>query len=724
MSKEQELVNQTNRTILFAKLNGKKDNLYQFLSGGIVDDELIKSINESLVVESFDDFLEKFQPSIYLNVIDQNGIPFFDYNLEERGNGRPLMKGNAVIDMLLQLIESRKSGGKKNVDFDFEKLLELISPKQTSKNISKIRKDLDYLEKEYQKLPEGSPKRKEIGAKLNRIFVNNRENYQNLISLLEILISDIQNTQEQLKKITSGTDTGEKMLPCKIGFDPNGDIELKMIAAPQDQPQGENEMPSQSSIPAAIQDDYREQASVRNFEPNEFVVQTLMRVFSPNEIGTPIELTEQKKKQHDKYLEFSKSEKISFFKSVTPLLQTILGVKLFFDQYQEGHKGNEAKPKLLISNCAAGDFASDEGKNRLHEYLKAVNSVTDSENTIWFGIVPSVSTLKNEKISENTGGPFESNMTEELRDKSVNCDLDELSILQSIMKDHKIVTFFSFKPERDNCFSKIGAKKLDTIREMTKQIENDPKSSKYMVHCLPNFTILDEGKRVKLGTRMVETGEVDEKNRDEYVPIPGIFVDAAYIAAGLTAAWQSPTFLKKRFPGKNAVTLEYPGVRFDIEKNENALNLYTSMPREITGYTDLKDELNKLPYGYFFSSDNYYSDNDSIPKGRIFVFKARTMAKNKEFEKYGYKQLYKVINETYLSRLITNYCNGKVVVSSVEEMLGDVEGAMKIHWKKNENYLNGIIQTGDEISFNKHTQKIDIRYIDVEETIDIEINEE
>lgn len=60
--------------------------------------------------------------------------------------------------------------------------------------------------------------------------------------------------------------------------------------------------------------------------------------------------------------------------------------------------------------------------------------------------------------------------------------------------------------------------------------------------------------------------------------LEGVYVGAAYEAAGIVAAWQCPEYLKQRFRN---TSMEYPGVRFDVEANDNALLATTSMTKEI-----------------------------------------------------------------------------------------------------------------------------------------------
>ena len=63
------VINQTNRTILFEEINPEKMDILTLIndSKGLdsLDDENIIEINQHLLVGSFDEFLEKFDPKVY-----------------------------------------------------------------------------------------------------------------------------------------------------------------------------------------------------------------------------------------------------------------------------------------------------------------------------------------------------------------------------------------------------------------------------------------------------------------------------------------------------------------------------------------------------------------------------------------------------------------------------------------------------------------------------------
>ena len=64
-----DVINQTNRTILFEEINPEKLDLITLVGDtkglNSLNDDKIKEINENLLVNSFDEFLEKFDPVVY-----------------------------------------------------------------------------------------------------------------------------------------------------------------------------------------------------------------------------------------------------------------------------------------------------------------------------------------------------------------------------------------------------------------------------------------------------------------------------------------------------------------------------------------------------------------------------------------------------------------------------------------------------------------------------------
>ena len=79
----------------------------------------------------------------------------------------PLNQSNDFLKMLFTLMESKKSQGVLNVDFGFENLLDMISPKKVMDDIRQVRKEIRYNYAKYAELEDGDPAKLDVGDKLN-----------------------------------------------------------------------------------------------------------------------------------------------------------------------------------------------------------------------------------------------------------------------------------------------------------------------------------------------------------------------------------------------------------------------------------------------------------------------------------------------------------------------------------------------------------------------------
>ena len=70
-----------------------------------------------------------------------------------------------------------------------------------------------------------------------------------------------------------------------------------------------------------------------------------------------------------------------------------------------------------------------------------------------------------------------------------------------------------------------------------------------------------------------------------------LWIDGVYVSA----AYQDPEYLKMIF--RRNVDNSLPGVRFDIEESDNSLLVYTTLAKEITGFTNpIKQDINKKKF--------------------------------------------------------------------------------------------------------------------------------
>jgi len=695
-----DIINQTNRTILFEEINPEKLDLITLIGdvAGIdsLPDEKIKEINQHLLVNSFEEFLDKFAPTVYSF-----------YNAKEDGQGevvytlkKPetipeeyiteirLDQNNDFLKMLFTLIDTKRSQGIINIDFKFDRVLDMISPKKVMDDIRQARKEIHYLYEKYESLEDGDPKKLDIGDKLNAKFEEARQNYNNVMAMLPLAIEDI-----KTRLLLGHSDSKQDAAAPKIGVLTIGEKgELKIIEAPKPD---ENalmvvDQDRTASLVSIFQSDYDDVTD----SPSSYVRDLVARTFCPmTSLQTEVDVDREIQNYHS-YLEFYTKAKDDFVKAAKPLVEKILGVKMFFDQYNTKKRG--MRPSLIITNNKVDMTVKSSNLPRLEVYLNTVNQKNDFSNTIWFGIVPAIE-------MESVGKPkvvkkiFQGNVEV----KKEGNTMESLTALLQAVEKFKIQIFFNFQANEETTFNHMAVagveKYIDKCQMLTRQ-----SYSEFAIPCLPNFTIIPKDKSgVVIDAKMekTESGGVKLSNAKEDILklwIQGVYVDASYVAAGIVAAYQCPEYLKecyKEVAAKFPVTMKYPGVRFDIEAGDNALRVVTTMAKEITGFTNnIKNEINSKSFGFVFSSENAQLDGRDIK--RITVYKARSLAQNDD----GYDSIYKTLVSTYIERILRFQTND-FKQDKIVAFFSNSPNSQKTIWQKDNGFLNSIIKDGDDLNY-------------------------
>lgn len=688
-----ETITQTNRTLLFSEINPERLNLLTLIGDvrgkNSLDDDKIKEINEELVVSSFNDFLDKFSPVVYswcdassesiqYSLVKPENIP--DSCVTEI----PLNESNDLLNMLITLLDAKDAQGLANVDFGFSNVLDMISPKKIMEDIRQVRREIQYTYGKYMELDEGDPKRLDLGDKLNYQFEQASKNYNNVLAMLPLAIEDI-----KTRLLLGDGETKQGGQDFKAGLLSMGeDGELKIL-----------EMKQEESTQLAVVDDhintslietFKEDYDELNEDPSDYVRDLVVRTFCP--LSSTMESNVDRKVEvhnYNNYLEFYKKSKDDFVKAVKPLIEKILGVKTFFDQYKVKEKGMQ--PKLLITNTSLDLLVKSSNLPRLLTYLNTTNDKNEFENTVWFGIVPDV------ELTQTGGGKlhrirFAGN--QKVENQGTN-SMESLAALMNALLPYKITTFFSFRTGEETSFSYIATEGIGIFKDKcTPLMKRD--YSEFVVPCIPNATIIPKDKSgLILDKRMVmdEDGNValsEEKEDIMKMWLEGIYVGAAYEAAGIVAAWQCPEYLKERF---NSTSMEYPGVRFDVEADDNALLATTSMTKEISGFTNaIKNSINHTGFGFVFSSDNAQYKGREIKN--ITVYKARNLLSNgNEFE-----PIYKTLVVTYIERMLRFY-SGDFKQDKILKFFSSNPSSQKSKWDTDRQHVNSILQDGDELDF-------------------------
>ena len=689
-----ETITQTNRTILFAEINPERLNLLTLIGDvrgrNSLDDDKMKEINEVLVVKSFEEFLEKFSPVVYSWCDASSSAIRYSLVKPENIPGSciteiPINESNDLLNMLITLLDAKGAQGLMNVEFKFSKVLDMISPKKIMEDIRQVRREIQYTYGKYAELDEGDPKKLDLGDQLNCQFEKASQNYNNVLAMLPLAIEDIKTRLLLGDQESGGTGTDFKAGLLSMG----DDGELKIL-----------EMKQEESTQLAVVDDkvntslmetFREDYDALNEDPSDYVRDLVVRTFCP--LSSTMESMvdrEVEVKNYNHYLEFYKKSKDDFVKAVKPLLEKILGIKTFFDQYQVKEKGME--PQLLITNTALDMTVKASNLPRLLAYLNTSNDKNEFDNTVWLGIVPDVelnqaggAKLKRLRFAGN----------QKVERPGMN-SMESLASLMNAIYPYRITTFFSFAAGEETSFSSIATEGISIFKDRcTPLMKKD--YSEFTVPCIPNATVIPKDKSgLILDKKMVidEEGRVslsEEKEDLMKMWLEGLYVGAAYEAAGIVAAWQCPEYLKQRF---HNTSMEYPGVRFDVEADDNSLLAATSMTKEISGFTNaIKNSINHTGFGFVFTSDNAQYKGKEIKN--IRVYKARNLLSNgNEFE-----PIYKTMVLTYIERMLRFY-SGDFKQDKILKFFSNNPSSQKSRWDADRQYVNSILQDGDELDFS------------------------
>ncbi|TVX95084.1 transcriptional regulator [Cohnella terricola] len=686
-----DIINQTNRTMLFEEINPEKLDLITLVGDvkGIdsLSDDKIKEINRHLLVRNFDEFLDKFSPTVYsfYNAASQKVM----YTLkkpegisEDSISEIRVDQNNDFLKMLFTLIDTKRSQGITNVDFKFENLLDMISPKKVMDDIRQVRKEIHYLHTQYEKLEEGDPKKLDLGDKLNGLFEEASKNYNNVMAMLPLAIEDI-----KTRLLLGSSQEENKSEAVQIGMLSIGESgELKIIEAPKND--GTDLMLLEDSGSNSLAAVYGEDYDSVSDTSSTYVKDLVVRTFCPlptvqSNVDTAIEV-----QNYNTYLEFYKNAKDDFVKTVKPLVEKMLGIKMFFDQYATKNKG--MIPSLLITNSKLDMTVKSGNIPRLETFLNTINSKNDFTDTIWYGIVPSIEleTVGKVKVSRER---FKGN------EKVVKQDgnsIESLSMLLQVVKDYKLQVFFSFESGEETTFNSIATAGIDKYIDKCAVLVRK-EYSEFAVPCMPNFTIIPKDKSgVVIDSKMLQTENgvklSDEKEDILRLWIEGVYVGGAYVAAGIVAAYQCSEYLREQF---KTVSKDYPGVRFDIEAGDNSLRVVTTMAKEITGFTNnIKDSINRKNFGFIFSSENAQLQGKDIK--RITVYKARSLALSED----GFDSIYKTLVSTYIERSL-RFQTGDFKHENIVKFFSNNPNSQKSKWLGTRGYINSVIQDGDDMSY-------------------------
>lgn len=748
----------THRTIIFEEFDADKtENLYTLLDNNPSDDELYRGL-QNLTVKSFNEFMEKFAPKVYEvygKNLDTGEIEFFyTTNLKNYPN-LPFTEmpiGNHVyFKMLARLYASKGSSGKSNLQFDDNEIIEMLTPKKELDEIRDTRQKIEYNLKQLH----------EAKARGDKATMNNHKKKildcrkkiveyatSPVNKLLPILIEDTNAKLELLERTTGGNSAnGKKSLPAytygalylngegKIDIDEN--YTPPQIAAPKEENTAlvtvkntlsteVKEIPSktESAVPDTqtirnkialmISNDYDEKAK----NPNEMAKALIISAFSPmtSEQNAPAQtldkntLLERRKNFQITYANARKS----FIREMSKIVESLLGVKTFFDHATlDGGDNAEIPGGVIIANCKVSRLLKI--KNTFAEKMQRLGKGETNEQRIWFAVLPNVlesppednsAIFEDDEDDDGTGGSLNENDAADSKKSADYVSINSLLEFLPIIDAAKIMTIFNIRTDGRNTFSTLNAAEVEDKIKLFNELDYTKNNFGHAVYAYPNFTLIRD--------RDFYPFEDDTSIK---ITLPGIYIDAAYPAAGLIVASQQQKILDNR---RLAYDKNTPCVGIDFEKlNVKKAFMTKFNPESVLRRSEnLIRIINKNMFGFSFSSDEVRDSGGTWKNSYIHC--ARTLAKN---EKTGiYKPLYQTLVEDWVAILL------KELASKTLEDISNEVAKINREWTDNnkkvkfKDYVNFLLRDSEniEVITNGDKLKIKVHFVGGDSYFDID----
>ena len=719
------MTTQTYKTIIFEEFNSDADDLYTILENA--DDpesnKLVEKIDE-LSVNSFAQFMKKFAPKVYevCQSIDGNIRFFYTFNrnaVKDQHYVEHDIADQAYFKMLSRLYSEKGSVGDSNLKFNDEAILEMLTPKQDVQAARNLRKKFEYNLKEYYLAEAKGENTDEFTDKLAECRTKIISQYTGRQStLIPLLLEDMKTKRKRLQQSKASIEDTDESVP-KLGAGVSGELyidgEGNLKIAPPSEKQlalveknpgtavavAEHDIGSE--IAAVISEDYDENAT----NANDFVKSLIVSTYAPTNVpsvkgltSAEIDATIVKYDEQINMLEevYCKARE-TFINEFSKIIESLMGVKIFFDHATvEGGEDGKLPEGVIIANCKASKLLEIEDKFRRFIKHRGKDQLS---GRIWFAVLPGVMEKSIAKKSSGGKGPFGSLKSKK---NATEVDSTEFTSLNSalkflqIMKEARIMTVMSIRQKSGNTFIDLS------IEEVRDKMNKLPKDNSHAVYAYPNFTLLRERPGFK----------PFKPYSNRTIALPGIYIDAAYPAAGLLVASQQQKYLENHgFKGR--IIKDNVCVHLDFEREEVKKNLLTKFNREseLRWSEALRAEITQNMFGFVFCSDEVY--DAGVPLKNSYILCARTLQLNNKTGKY--KPIYQTLMEDYVAQQLKSGISNKM--SDVKKFIAStVKGDWEMQSRRFKDSINLILQSGEEIVIDEEQKKVIIRFANDESTID------
>ncbi|MDE5771659.1 MAG: hypothetical protein K2I06_08565 [Ruminococcus sp.] len=687
---------QNSRTIIFEKFNDREGmpNLCTMLKGR-TSEEAVGEVNEKLLVHSFKEFREKFEPTVYerINIDSEGQLQSISYSLKSSDGGNPVSLCNhEFYKAVHNIIETKSNSGKSNEDSDYNKLYEALNPENIYNRARRQRIEakeflFNAMKERENKNPSGVKKWMRLAQ--NTFNDVKREYSGSALRLLPLAITDMKQVVdsrgggEAPKAIETGAENAEALPLYSLKWDGNGVLkpvkqETKVLALEMQENSNTQIVTNQWQ---KVADSIPEGAVDKNLFMSIYAEQKNMalQTLPTDELNQRIDVMA---KMYDHAQQ-------SFFDAIGYLVQKVAGVEQFFRH--AGDENGEVKAGVIIANCTVEDvFYSDEDERAVKHFLKSVG--TSEKERIWFAVLPSASSEDNEWVPESVDNEMPdienmdlSSFMEDETDNEKYSDVPVYSVGQinrtvNLLKECGILSFFNFCACEKTGFTQFEEKIFEQYKEESKNI--DAKDS--VVLAYPNFTVIPKNK----------SGFDSVSGETLYVPT--VYIDAAYIAAGITVATQTDKIQQKKNNPREIIK-NNPFVHFDLEKKENSRKFFANFNPEcrLNMESELKNRvLGKEMGGFCFQSDTLVK--------QAFILTARTL---------DGRPVYQYLTKNYIDFVIER----EQIKYESEAKRFEKDIINMVLNNRNDEMVNPILMSSEEFAYSAEEKEFSLRFKGVEQ---------
>lgn len=663
---------QTNRTILFEELNGGRENIISMIHQSeqqeSLTDEDILAIHDKLLVTSFQEAVKKFEPQIFMRLDTDKQSVGYTRSITAKDEGFQailLCREDGFFEALRELMENKRR--RHFVITSFQSFSGRILPSAPPE---------PFLAKRKEMLAAVCRKHFKKAERLRKELVRD---YDDGIFLVKTFLAQL------YAYMTENEKHGTKHC-FVVGADGTGQVHPVEIS---------EHFKSQSSCTEEEELRYfqflQEHIDEENLKNRNLMVLLLNLACPPKKENAGI-----LKDYYNSYLDFYRVMLEKFWWEAKPLLEALLGIKNFFEQYTVAEGG--MRPSLLITNINPDFIRQQTQKEAFRLYLESVNEKNDYKDTIWYAVLP--------------GAPFEGKKKKLVRERfqasseahayAAN-DSDDLCMLMELLSRYRVQSFVSAQPAAESTFHSFVEAGMDQWQDTFAFLKN-VEQSEFLIPCYPNFTVIP-----RAYSMLILGYETD------YDPVSGriqvgkakkfwfddLNVEASYIAAGLTAACQCPDYLKQYH--KRYVRDGVPGIAYRLCEGEHNHLTVTQMFKEVASYpAALLLEIEKYSHGMVFAP---WNGKVAAVTDRVFSYRPGSP------DHIATQQ-----TMTYVERTI-RHATQDFKEHLIREFFQERPGSVIAGWKEEPDCVNAVIKSGEDLKYRiteeNHTCRFEINFREV-----------